>query len=127
MSALIFYNGTTAPNYVKSVKDLATEKIRTFERFGDGWNFGDGISFSESTIKNAREVVEMLKALGQTIIDAFPSPDGTIRVTIYPEERYIAINVIENSFEVSIEDRSHQVLHSFSTSSIFELQKIMEI
>lgn len=112
--------------YVNAPKDLATGKINNFKQFQEGWHFGDGVRFSSSIINDSLEIISFLKNRGFAIIDAFPSINGDIRITTYPNGFYFAITVSnETGITFWIEDNDHNELFIKENLSFEELKKIV--
>lgn len=72
----------------------ATEqKILGFAQFHSGWCYGRGQAFSREVIRIAKSLNRKAIAAGFIETDAFPGPEGEVRVTIYREPDYLEFTV----------------------------------
>lgn len=64
------------------------QKIDGFGELEPGWCYGEGQSFTEDVLDAAIELHQAAAEGGFLRTDAFPGPNGEVRVTIYDEESY---------------------------------------
>lgn len=63
-------------------------KIWHFLQLEEGWNFGEGVGFSQDVVAKARYLNSLLGLNGFVETDAFPGLNGEIRVTAYWKTDY---------------------------------------
>jgi hypothetical protein len=64
-------------------KSETTEKISSFGSLQSGWNFGEGEPSRPDLIQKAIEIDNLAHNLGFNKTDAFPGPDGEVRLCVY--------------------------------------------
>ena len=64
------------------------QKIKSFQSYTKGWNFGEGQEFNKKIIKKAIDLVEFSHDCGFQEMDAFPGLNGEIMVTLYLDCEY---------------------------------------
>lgn len=74
----------------------AKDKLIDFACFSEGWNLGEGESFSSQIIKRTYGLVEECLEKVLFDIDVFPGLDGDIRLTVYEQNDYYEFNIAED-------------------------------
>lgn len=64
-------------------------KIQSFAKFGNGWSYGEGVSFVTSQIEIALRFAREAARNGLVLTDAFPGLNGEIMVTVYFRDYYL--------------------------------------
>ena len=76
---------------------LSTEdKIRGFAARQPGWCYRGGDGFAANTIESAIQIEKNMREIGILETDAFPGPEGEIRVTAYCGADYYEFTVNPN-------------------------------
>jgi hypothetical protein len=64
------------------------EKIPSFAHLAQGWSFGEGVVFRQSTLSKAIQLAKTAYTLGFYETDAFPGLNGEVMVTVYQGNEY---------------------------------------
>lgn len=97
--------------FISLTKDMATSKIQNFEKFIDGWHFGEGVAFSKSTLDLAIEIIMLIKKLGYGVVDAFPGTDGSLGIYTYENGKNIDIDINQQGLlKLKIEDDNSDII-----------------
>jgi hypothetical protein len=65
------------------------EKIHSFRDLEDGWHYGEGVHFQQSTLDSAIFLNQQAIKLALFETDAFPGVNGEVMVAIYLDEHYL--------------------------------------
>jgi len=76
--------------------------IEVFGNLEEGWNFGDGKPISRNIINKAIQFVDYWD--NDSKVEAFPNIDGSITVSLQNEDKFLDIDVREESYYVIYED-----------------------
>ena len=61
----------------------ASQKIRRFESFDIGWNFGRGVKFSPLILDTALNIIAVAWDFGLQKNSAFPGDNGEVQLCFY--------------------------------------------
>ena len=76
--------------------DKLEEQIESFAKLKQGWNFGEGESFSQQVIDNAIFIYKIGKMHG-LLAEAFPGIDGDIVISFQNKEHFLDIKINPNA------------------------------
>jgi hypothetical protein len=77
-------------------------KIGSFASLPVGWDYGQGVPASVTTVSLARDLYYELTQLGFTRTEAFPGTDGAIQLTAYEGDLQHIIVIVRPSGEISL-------------------------
>lgn len=102
-------------------------KVYNFKNLKDGWHYGEGISFQNSTIDNAISLIKQAVKLAFYATDAFPGLDGEIMCTIYFRDHYLEF-IIESDGSITFvrEEGDEEVCYQEGLSLQDAKEKIKE-
>jgi hypothetical protein len=96
----VSYSSLWAVFVVRPSPTLA--KIGSFASLPVGWDYGNGVPASVSTVSLARDLYYELTQLGFTRTEAFPGTDGAIQLTAYEGDLQHIIVIVRPSGEISL-------------------------
>lgn len=73
--------------------NVTKDKIESFRSLEAGWNYGEGLSIDPEIISMAIDLNQYALNKGFWETDAFPGPDGSLRVTVYEEKDYLEFTI----------------------------------
>lgn len=74
------------------------DKIKSFKDFKDGWNYGEGVEFKESTIEEGIKLINLINNIFKEFdfkINCFPGINGEIEIVVYLSDYVLDLFVEE--------------------------------
>jgi hypothetical protein len=65
------------------------EKILSFGKLTDGWNYGEGAPIAGNILEEGIKLIDVLNENDFRVTDAFPGLSGELRITAYYDSYYI--------------------------------------
>jgi len=89
-----------------TVSNPTEARIMKFRDLKEGWNYGEGMPFSDSAIEEAAQVHRQITFSGFAQTDAFPGPNGEIQITVYDQCDYFEFERDQNGHWTIIHERN---------------------
>lgn len=98
-------------NMKQPVPSITELKILEFRDLNNGWAYGNGVKFSDSVIKDAIKIHNLIADYGFLETGAFPGENGEILITVYADELYCEVFVYENNiYDFIIEMHDEEIV-----------------